>query len=240
MSLKETRNEFLRKSGRYDLGSIDGEDNGANFYINSGQRMLDRRMANEQLRAKRIGKLEVGQYIKIFPQAKVISNVWLINDTTGDIITLDRKTYQQIRDFYAQSFNVMDNSTPAYWCPAYVRLDPNLTIDEVPFEIDKMDEYVLGGYKSNGIIFSPPTDTEYRIDVLGKFYTANLTNDGDKSIWTESYPNVLLYAALYQLEVTHRNSEGARDWLAAIDNELIGMDMDSVEFDTEHISQMGG
>lgn len=242
MSLLEIRNEFIKKSGRYDLGTIDGEDNGANFYINSGQRMLDRRMANEHLLAKRIGKLEVGQYLKVFSNAKVIKKVWLINDTTGDIVSLERRTYEQIRDFYLQKLSEMDTGTPAYWCPAIVRLDPSLTIDDVPFAIDAMDEYIIGGTgnTSNGVIFTPPTDTEYRIDVLGKFYTANLIADNDNSVWTESYPNVLLYAALYHLEVTHRNTEGAKDWMGAIDNELIGMDMDFVEFDTEDISQMEG
>jgi len=241
MSLLEIRNNFIRKSGRYDLGTIDGEDNGANWYINAGQRMLDRRMTNDDLYAKRLGELEVGQYIKIFPQAKLIKDVWLINESDGAIITLERREYSQIRDFYAKSFSSIDSGTPEYWCRAFVKLDQSLKIDDVPFAIDSMGEYVIDGTTgANGIIITPPTDAAYRIDILGKFYNVNLTKDRDKNIWTESYPNVLLYAALYQLEVTHRNSTGAADWLAAIDNELIGIDMDSVELDTSHIDKMEG
>lgn len=241
MTLLSVRNQFLKKSGRYDLGTIDGLDNGANWYINSGQKMLDRRMANEFLLAKRLGVLEVGEYLKIFRQAKVIKNVWLTDPSDGSSFEPERKTYEQIRNFYGERLSVMTNGQPAYWAPAYVRLDPTLTIDEVTAQIDQMDEFVIdASTSSNGIIFAPPTDTEYQIDILGKFYTETLVDDADVSVWTESYEHVSVYAALYQLEVTHRNSTGAADWLNAIDNELIGIDMDGVEYDTDHISQMSG
>ena len=241
MSLVEIRNEFIRKSGRYDLGSVDGADNGANWYINAGQRMLDRRMANDDLYAKRLGTLAVGEYLKIFRFAKSITNIWLIDQSDGSTLELERKDYAWIRNEYGERLSAMDNGTPIYWAPAFVRLDPNLKISEVDFTLDQMDEYVIdASQSSNGIIFAPPTDTAYYIDVLGKFYSEKLVNNGDVSIWTELYPNILLFAAMYELEVTLRNTAGQEDWLAAIDNELIGIDMDRVDFDTNHISQMGG
>lgn len=240
MPLSDIRDEFIRKSGRYDLGTIGGADNGANWYINSGQRMLDRRMANEDMMARRLGVLEVGAYLKVFGHIKSIKNVWLI-DSENTIVSPERRTFQQITDFYKEKVSAMDTGTPAYWAPAFVRLDPNVTLDELPFTIDSMTDFVIdAGAKSNGIIFTPPTDTEYTIDILGKFYSPELVKDGQDSIWSELYPNLLVYAALYELEVTHRNTAGARDWMDAIDNELIGIDMDGVEFLTDHIDQMGG
>jgi hypothetical protein len=197
-------------------------------------------MTNEDMLARRIMTLGVGEYIKVFGQMKVIRYVWLV-DSSGNVSSPTRMTFQQIRDYYAQTLSVMDTGTPAYWAPAYVRIDPNLTIDGTEFTIDSFDEFVIDSTTaSNGIIFAPPTDTEYTIDVLGKFYSTDMSADEDTSIWTELYPNVLLYAALYQLEVTHRNTSGARDWLGAIDNELIAIDMDSVDFVSEHIDQMEG
>ncbi len=42
MNLSEIRTLFVSKSGRRDLVDEYGFDNGANYYINSGLRMLDR------------------------------------------------------------------------------------------------------------------------------------------------------------------------------------------------------
>lgn len=245
MALLSVRDKCIKRSGRYDLGTITegstaGTDAGMNWYINEGLKMLERRFTNMQSRAKRVGVLAVGEYLKIFPQARVIEDVWLI-DSAGESFPVIRKEYQQIRDYYNERLSVMDNGTPAYWAPASVKIDPNLTIDEATFAIDDMDELVLSNtLGANGIVFAPPTDTEYTIEILGKFYSSPLSNDLDTNLWTENYEGLLIRAAMYQIELDHRNTEGARDWLAGIDNEIIGIDMDEVMFDTEEINEMEG
>ena len=42
MNLLQIRQKFRTLSGRHDLVESDGSDNGADFYINAGQRHLDR------------------------------------------------------------------------------------------------------------------------------------------------------------------------------------------------------
>jgi len=47
MTLVEIRAEFLKLSGRHDLVNDDGTNNGADFYINAGLRMLNNMVTDE-------------------------------------------------------------------------------------------------------------------------------------------------------------------------------------------------
>ena len=245
MPLLSVRDEFIRKSGRYELGTITagstaGTDDGADWYINAGQRFLDRRIPLDALRARRLFTLEVDEYLKIFRQAKTIENVWII-ESDGSLTELDRMPLATIRNYYGETVSVMDSGTPMYWSPASVRLDPDSRINEVEHTIDSMTDFVLGvDNVANGIVVSPPTDTEVTLDILGRFFSPELLKNGDSSIWTESYPDLLVMASLYKLEVFHRNTEGAKDWLLAMDLDLSEIDMSDVMFNAEHINQMKG
>jgi hypothetical protein len=247
MTLLSTRDICLKRSGRYDLGtptvgSTEGVDNGMDWFINEAVKFLDKRISNDQSRHKRIGKLAVDDYLLVFRQARTIENVWLVDESDGSTIELDRKTYEEIRNFYSERISVVDSGTPEYWCPAYIKLDPDLTIDDLSdFTINSLDEYVIDSTaRANGIIIASPTDTEYTVEILGKFYSTVLENNRDENFWTESNEGLLVKATLYQIEVFHRNMAGARDFIDAIDSELIGVDMDDVMFDTEEINRMEG
>ena len=246
MALLEVRDQFLKQSGRYDLGTVsdgstDGSDNGADWYINAGQRLVDRRIFANGLRARRIYSLNVGDYLKILHQTKTIEAVWII-ESDGSLTPLVRKDVITLRNYYLQTLNSTDNGTPLYWAPATVKLDPRSKINDIDdITIDEMGDIVIGeSDEANGILIWPPTDTAVTLDILGKFFSATLTRNGDSSLWTESYPEILVMAGQYYLEVAHRNTEGAKDWMASIDLALTEVDMADVAFDSEHINQMGG
>ena len=42
MNYKDVRDKFVEISGRYDLITATNEDNGADFFLNAGQKYLDR------------------------------------------------------------------------------------------------------------------------------------------------------------------------------------------------------
>jgi hypothetical protein len=58
--------------------------------------------------------------------------------------------------------------------------------------------------------------------------------------WMGSYPELLLKAALWQLEISYRNTEGAKDWMQGIMQELTGIDMTTIRRTEGHINQMRG
>ena len=246
MSLLAVRDQFLKQSGRYDLGTIsadgvDGTDNGADWYINAGQRLLDRRIYANGFRARRLYSLNIGDYLKILHQAKTIEAVWLVKSDSS-LIVLERREFKTLRNYYLQTLSSMDNGTPLYWAPATEKIDPRARIDDLDaVTIDDMGDLVLGNADgANGIMLWPPTDEAVTLDVLGRFFSAPLSRNLDTSLWTDSYPEILVMAGLYQLEVAHRNTEGAKDWMASIDLALTEVDMADVAFDSEHINQMGG
>jgi hypothetical protein len=57
-------------------------------------------------------------------------------------------------------------------------------------------------------------------------------------MWTEMHEMILVWAGLYMLEVSYRNTNGAKDWLAAIQREIISLDMDGVEEEIVGVDQI--
>ena len=58
-----------------------------------------------------------------------------------------------------------------------------------------------------GMILNPPPDEEYTIEVLGRFYTRELSANTDTSFWSVNYDDLLVDAAVYLAEKAH----GSRD-----------------------------
>ena len=95
-------------------------------------------------------------------------------------------------------------------------------------------------YEYNGILFMPPADEKFILEIHGLFYSHPLKEDSDESYWSVNFEAVLIMAACYMIEVFNRNTEGMKDWLAAIKVELSTLGMDLVEDDIAGVDQMGG
>jgi hypothetical protein len=93
-------------------------------------------------------------------------------------------------------------------------------------------------YGYRGIVWMPPADGTYTLEIWGTFFEKILTSDEDKNFWSVVYPEILLKAASYVLETTYRNTAGMRDWLNAIDLDLQGIDHNLVDQDISGINQM--
>lgn len=99
----------------------------------------------------------------------------------------------------------------------------------------------------NGIIFDCPTDQDYLLEIYSQFYSipfqpfiddATVGNTG--TYWSIRYPEILLHAAMLKLEIMYRNSEGAKDWLNAINMATIEMHYNSYEQETLNTNKMEG
>ncbi len=71
-------------------------------------------------------------------------------------------------------------------------------------------------------------------------YQPKLVNDDDKNFWSERHPFILVMAAMRQVEVSYRNTEGQKDWEAAIRGELFGQELDWADQESQEVSQMEG
>jgi len=92
----------------------------------------------------------------------------------------------------------------------------------------------------NGVLMMPPADKDYMVEVEGLFYTPYLGAEDDENYWSINHPNILIMAAIREIEVFNRNSEGMRDWMTSIMEEFKGLESDLVETTSEDDEGMAG
>jgi len=250
MDYKDVRIKFVELSGRYDLMKSTYEDDGADFFLNAGQRYLDRLLDIKKMWARYPVIMTAGEYIAKAVDIRAIKDVWIGN--VDGRSQLEPATIQQLRDEYSEEFASETQGTPKYYAPCIFRPAPD-TLASTTGMYDVSDLLLYDAtspakhFNYNGILIMPPPDGTYTVTIWGLFYSPTLTAtlSGStwtqvKSYWTEVHPEILIEAALYKLEGFYRNTEGAKDYKVALLDDVTGLDHDSVEEDLVGDSQMGG
>jgi hypothetical protein len=234
MDLLGIRQQFIRTSGRLDLVTTESDDydvdNGSDFFINSGVRFLDRKYLTAKTRASIFEELAIGSWYFTFPNCSYVEEVWC-NDTAGRW-KLTKYPYQTIKENYSEPVSESESGPPQFYSPIWIRSNDVNTIDS-PSDFESLGTFfnyvkLSDNGSFNGVIFTPKTDVAYNIEIVGKFTSAELVDNTDTNYWTVTSPEILIKAALYQLEVFNRNTEGAKDWLNAIETETLGLEFDLV------------
>jgi hypothetical protein len=164
-------------------------------------------------------------------------------DSGGDDarVKLEKIDYDTLREEYGKPFGDVDTGTPLYYYPANLRIHPEgVAMEDIPAKMKYIEQMMVAGHEYNGVILVPPPDQDLVLEIFGKFYSPELSVDADTSFWSEVHEFVLVMASMRQLEVFNRNTEGVRDWDAAIFSEVQGIDFDTVEEEISEIDQMEG
>jgi len=252
MDYKDIREKFVQLSGRYDLIKANKTDNGADFFLNAGQRLLDRMQATGKAKARYTVELAASTVVVSTTNLRAIKSVWLTN--ADGKLSLTPCTLEEIRDWYGNGLSDIDSGTPAYYAPAVLRPAPDTATAADLAGLYDIEDLILynsstdvGHWTYNGIVIAPPPATAYTLSIWGLFYSPTLsaTLSGStwtqtKSVWTELFPDTLLSAALYKLEAFYRNTEGAKDYDAMVSIDMRGLDHDAVEEEMVGDSQIGG
>jgi hypothetical protein len=252
MEYKDLRRKFVEMSGRYDLVNANWTDNGADFFINAGQKHLDRMLDLGKSKARLTKSLTAGTVLVTTTGLRAIKEVWVSN--SSGMYELFPQSIANLRAYYAGKFSEATAGAPEYYAPAVLRPFPDTTVAADIAGFYDIEDLILhvaiagtGHWTYNGIVVMPPADGTYTLSLWGLFYSPTLlaTLSGStwtqtKSFWTEEHPETLLMAALYKLEVFYRNTEGAKDWSGAMKEDMLGMDHDFVEEDLNGPSQIGG
>jgi hypothetical protein len=247
---KDVRIKFVELSGRYDLIKSTYEDDGADFFINAGQKYLDRLLDSGKMKARFPVLLTAGTIVAKTVGLRAIKEVWVSN-ATGKVQLLPADIHT-LRTEYATESNLVTRGTPKYYAPALFRPYPD-TLASVTsmYDVEDLLLYSAGPpaqhFNYNGLVVMPPPDSTYTLEIFGLFYSPTLsaTLSGStwtqtKSYWTEVMPEILLEAALQRLESFYRNTDGAKDYKNALMEDVQGMDYDAVEEDLVGTMQMGG
>lgn len=101
MNLLQLRTKFVQMSGRYDLvvDTTSYVDNGANFYINSGQRFLEKRVKVPENTGKIFEVLAIGEYAVTFQHhCRAIQSVYA--ESLTERFELKKITLDQLKSYY--------------------------------------------------------------------------------------------------------------------------------------------
>jgi len=243
MNLKELRTQFVKRNGRYDLvvDNVAWADNGANFYINAGQRYIDRLETQHKSAGRSFCQAVNRDYYVTFPYCRAVQEVWVMN--SDGQTKMEKVDYDKLRGYFANRQSQLTTGKPVYYFPAGIRLVPEsdrLTIDELASIIDWTHVIIDPSYNYNSVMFYPPADGSYTIEIAGLFYSPELTSDLEQSFWSVVHPEILLMAANRQMEIDYRNTAGVKDWEVAIQTEILGLGKDLVEEHIADVDQMQG
>ncbi len=248
MPFYEVLSQFLRVSGRDDLGTIGdvstAVDNGAGRFINAGQKLLDKIAETHSSWTRWQKDVSAGAFQVTPRNMRAIRDVY-VTSSEGQW-RLEKKTMRELRAMYSKPISTLDQGMPLFYAPNIIRLggdqvdldnsdyDEIFTRDDEDLDLDcDCPEGAL-----RGIYLMPPSDGSYTVTVIAKFYSKKLVELADESYWTEVDDTALLYAALYSMERFYRNTEGAKDWLDAMRLELQGTDYDLAEEDSNDINDI--
>ena len=240
MNLLQLRTKFRSLSGRFDLVNSDFSDNGADFFINEGRKYLDRLDETQKSWASCFRWLEIGHFSVSFPYCRAIKEVWAA--TTEERWQLEKKTLQDLTAGYLANLPSERNTgSPLYYAPCIVRYVPeNAEAGDIEAFAGFTDVEAGNYHEYNSILVSAPADEKIMIDIRGLFYSMELVEEADKNYWSEAHPMLLIMAAMRQVEVVNRNTQGVNDWNNSIATETKQIGMDLIEELIAEVSEMEG
>lgn len=226
-TISQMRTWLQEKSGRYDLTTAQLDE-----YINEGQRFLDRATNYQKAPVRFQRALTVGTiYATIPAAARVVQEVWISDGSSK--WRLDKATEGQLRELYPNPPSEISVGQPAIYCA-----DP-LTYYNATGDFQFYDGAFATSFSLNGILIMPPPESTMSLEIRGRFYSETLT-DSQSSWWLTTQADVLLKAALRQIEVYYRNTAGRKDWESAILTDLASIEYDDAEEESMDIDRMEG
>lgn len=240
MTLLEMRKMFIERSGRYDLWNDDGSNNGADFYIQRGQRHLENLLSNGRQDAEHHVTL-VNSSRFCLPDVRIVKDVYA-KSTTQKRTKLTRVSIEQAREYLIGED--LSCEFPLYYCVFNSRgaYGETLALPDSCF-LDSVDDVAANlTYSQMGFLLLPVLSINLTLDVEVRTTTREplLSVDDDVNTWSSEWPELLLFSALRILEITYRNTQGVKDWDKAISDIIIPLDMDWVEDDMQSRVRMEG
>lgn len=243
MVYKDIRDKFIELSGRYDLITATGEDNGADIYLNAGQRYLDTLLDGRKTRAINLTKPASGEKRIVLENLRAVHKVSIFN---SDEMTMMEKISSD-NMYYLNSSTILPGR-PIYYSVAELRPYPDNVTGTALTNILNKESVVADNnhYLLRGIFIYPSTDGSYTIAIEGSFYSpklsANLSEGvfiSTKSFWSEEHPFTLISAGMYKLETMRNNEREINKWKEVIIADIISINSDIYEEESQGIEGIG-
>ncbi len=217
-NLLDARLRFRLDTGRADLVAEDGGDSitGADRFINDAQRWLDLHYYHLKPLTVYDATLSEDEDSITVTDCISIEEIWITDPDKGKTRVI-KMPYREMHRLYPEAVEEIEASRPIYFTADSIQDKPNTTPTQ------------------NTILFRPPADVDYTVEIHGRFYETKLVNAADYSWWTANHVALLVLVACYHLEKHYRNTQGQRDVMFAITEYVHGLGKHRVE---EEISNM--
>lgn len=128
MNLLAIRTQFVDKSGRFDLvdDTTDYADNGANFFIQAGQRLLDSILPNRKDTGRYVKDISINQSSLILKYIRAFDSIY-VKGSGSERQPLTRKSYSWLLEQYGSDFG--EKATGLATFSAVPTADETIVID---------------------------------------------------------------------------------------------------------------
>ena len=243
MDLVTLRQKFVELTGRYDLvvDTDDWADKGADFYINAGVIYLDRLETTKKSYARSFPQITSGDWYTIIQNCRAIKEVWCSN-SDGERWLVEKRDFKALRAAYGDIPSELDGGSPLYYSPVQTLRTNNETAGQMTIDhfYNTETTEAVDNFTYNALVFMPPANETFRLEIFGLFDTEALSSDDDENYWSVVHPLALVMAGGRALEISYRNTQGAKDWERSIAFELTGFGKDLVEEEIAGVDQMEG
>lgn len=238
MNLLQVRTKFREISGRFDLVTDAFADSGADFYINEGRKYLDRLDETQKSWASCFKFINIGQFSASFPHCRAIKEVWAASVSAR--WKLEKISLQELISGYLTGLpSSRTTGIPLYYSPCLTRYIPeDALVADIESFVGWVDIPAGGAHEYNAILINVPTSEKISLDIKGLYYSHELVADTDTNFWSGAHPMLLIMAAMRQLEIVNRNTQGVNDWTAAISTDTVQLGMDLVEELISEVTQI--
>lgn len=224
MTLADIRKLFVDLTGRFDLvvDTDSYKDDGANFFIRSGSRLLDSMATHEKSYGVEEVDLKDGQAVYSIPNLLSVEGVQITVDGSG--VSLEHWTESNVK---ANNPTASENLgiPKAYAIYSSVRHLKYITRNK-----DK-------DFTDSSFILFPAPDEDMLAYVYGRV-SIPLKEDCSRNFWTIKHPETLISAAMYQIERFYRNTRGMQDHMNAVRIDIRELDNNAIESQLGSINQM--
>ena len=227
MNLLQIRSRLIQETGRFDLvvDTTSYADKGADFFIQQGQRFLDLNYDFKKAWAEKKITLQQGEYLLDVSDLRSIERLRFESADLG-VYHLTKVPIDQLREYYGFE---------ALLATSEVGLPQHYSI---VVRRQSLESNTEANESKTLIVVQPRVDRALDFYIEGYFWSAPLEDDTDVSYWSIEHPGTLIQAAMYWMERYHRNTEGMRDHLMAIREDLRMIDQDVAQQDTVDNTQM--
>lgn len=241
MNLVQLRERFVKLSGRYDLvvNTTLWADAGADFYINAGQKLLERLVEVPMNTGSFYAELAIGEYAVSWEYStRAILEVWV--ETTLARHRAVNYSLARVKENYPELVSASDGSHSWGYAVADLRGIDVADKDALGEYLENVDPSIVTIAEARGIVIVPIPTTAVVVQVKGLFKQFVLTSNTDVNFWSEEEPDLLLRASLYVLDTFFHGNSSMRNWYQSIVTDAQKIDFDAVEEYSTEITQMEG